>query len=383
MSYTRYRQPRVSWLRRIAVVAAAAIALTGGAFAATRGVERARDAVADAAPPATATEPDAAPAPRRRISIAAVGDIALNGVPPAGIFASVSRLLDADVTLGNLEGTLSVGGVSKCAGLGPKARERCFAFQAPPAYAGALRAAGFTVLNLANNHAADFGPSALGETQAALSAADLGIAGAGTRPYRARVRGVRVTVLGFAPLAPGWDLRDAAGAAELVRRASVGDGIVVVTMHAGAEGTDAAHVRPGAESYLGEDRGDVMAFAHAVVDAGAVLVGGQGPHVLRGMEWYRGRLIAYSLGNFASNGVLNVSGDGGVSALLSVTLARDGRWIDGRLVAVRLDRPGIPRPDPLGAARRSVQRLSQEDFGRRGVRIDPDGRILAPRASRA
>ena len=65
-------------------------------------------------------------------------------------------------------------------------------------------------------------------------------------------------------------------------------------MHAGAEGKESQHVHPGAESYLGEPRGNVVAFSKAVVRAGADLVVGHGPHVLRGTEWYRGRMIAYS-----------------------------------------------------------------------------------------
>src|SRR4029079_4437742 len=84
--------------------------------------------------------------------------------------------------------------------------------------------------------------------------------------------------------------------------------LVVVTMHAGAEGSDHQHVRPGNECFLGENRGNSVAFAHSVVRAGADLVVGTGPHVLRGMEWYRGRLIAYSLGNFAGYDVFSLGG---------------------------------------------------------------------------
>ena len=79
-------------------------------------------------------------------------------------------------------------------------------------------------------------------------------------------------------------------------------------MHAGAEGSDRAHVEPGPETYLGEPRGDSVAFTHAVVDAGADLVVGSGPHVLRGLEWYRGRLIAYSLGNASGYRTLSTAG---------------------------------------------------------------------------
>ena len=122
------------------------------------------------------------------------------------------------------------------------------------------------------------------------------------------MRGTRVAVLGFAPYPWAQSLLDLPAAQALVRKADTWADLVVVTMHAGAEGADHEHVDPGTERFLGESRGNVVAFAHAVVRAGADLVVGSGPHVLRGMEWYRGRLIAYSLGNFVGYGTLNTSG---------------------------------------------------------------------------
>jgi poly-gamma-glutamate capsule biosynthesis protein CapA/YwtB (metallophosphatase superfamily) len=160
-----------------------------------------------------------------------------------------------------------------------------------------------------------------------------------------------------------------------VREAAMRADLVVVTMHAGAEGSDAEHVRPGVETYEGENRGDVVAFSHAVVDAGADLVIGHGPHVLRAMEWYRGRLIAYSLGNFAAYRNFVTHGAGGVSAVLRVTLRSDGRWVDGHLVPVELVGDGTPVPDREKEALGVVRRLSNEDFGRRGAGVEIDGRL--------
>jgi hypothetical protein len=159
-----------------------------------------------------------------------------------------------------------------------------------------------------------------------------------------------------------------------VRRAD----LVVVTMHAGAEGPNATHVDPGDEFFLGENRGDVVAFAHTAVNAGADLVVGHGPHVLRGMEWYRGRLIAYSVGNFVGYRSLNNNGLRGVTAILRATLRGNGEWVLGRLVPVRIVDPGMPVPDAAEQAHGVVRRLSREDFGRRAARITPDGRILRP-----
>jgi poly-gamma-glutamate capsule biosynthesis protein CapA/YwtB (metallophosphatase superfamily) len=149
-------------------------------------------------------------------------------------------------------------------------------------------------------------------------------------------------------------------------------------MHAGAEGIAYAHVRAGDEHYLGERRGDPIAFAHAVVDAGADLVVGHGPHVLRALEWYRGRLIAYSLGNFSSYRNFDLTGPLGVSAVLRVELRRDGSWSGGSIVAVRLEGTGSPRLDPAGAALESLRDLSRSDLGSRAPRLGADGALEPP-----
>ena len=216
----------------------------------------------------------------------------------------VRKALAADISLGNLEGTLATGGSSKC---GPKSTD-CYAFKAPPSYSTALKRAGFTIMNLANNHALDYGDTGQAETIAALKRAGLRFTGRPGEIAVMRHGGTKVAFVGFAPYPWAQDLLDIKAAVKLVRKANRKADVVVVTMHAGAEGSDEQHVRPGPEWFLGEPRGNVVAFTHAVVRAGADLVVGHGPHVLRGIEWYRGRVIAYSLGNFLGNGTLNVVG---------------------------------------------------------------------------
>jgi len=146
-----------------------------------------------------------------------------------------------------------------------------------------------------------------------------------------------------------------------------------VTMHAGAEGRDRQHVRPGTERFLGENRGDSVRFTHAVVDAGADLVVGSGPHVLRGMEWYKGRLIAYSLGNFAGYDVFSLGGALSTSAILRVTLDGAGRFETGQLVPTHMVGAGMPALDPSETAHGVVRTLSREDFGARGVKVSREG----------
>ena len=233
-------------------------------------------------------------------------------------------------------------------------------------------------MNLANNHALDYGASAQAETIAALKRAGLRFTG---RPGEIAVvpkGATKVAFVGFAPYRWAQDLLDIEGAVKLVRKADRKADVVVVTMHAGAEGADEQHVRPGAEWFLGEPRGNVVAFSHAVVRAGADLVVGHGPHVLRGIEWYRGRVIAYSLGNFLGNGTLNVCGVSGQTAVLRATLRRDGSWVQGKLVPVQLTAGGLPRVDPGKAALATVRRLSRADFRRNAVRVSPSGTLLPP-----
>jgi poly-gamma-glutamate capsule biosynthesis protein CapA/YwtB (metallophosphatase superfamily) len=317
------------------------------------------------------------------ITLAWVGDMALSserGLPPGGIVRALARvrthLRDADVTAGNLEGTLSVGGASKGGG---GDTSTCFAFQAPPSYAAGLRALGFDVVNQANNHALDYGSSAHRQTLAALKKAAVAYTGLPGQIRYVEVGGARVAFLGFAPYSWASNLLDIPGAEAMVRRARAHAALVVVIIHAGAEGSDAVHTPRGSEFYLGEDRGDARAFAHGVVDAGASIVLGSGPHVIRGVERYRGRMIAYSLGDFVGYHTLALGGVLSDSAILRVTLGRGGRVLAARWIPMLLDGAGLPRPDPANRSVRLVSALSREDFPSDHFSIGPHGRFRIPK----
>ena len=145
----------------------------------------------------------------------------------------------------------------------------------------------------------------------------------------------------------------------------------IVSFHGGAEGTNATHVKTGAERYLGENRGDLKVFAHGVIDAGADLVLGHGPHVVRAMELYQDHLIAYSLGNFATYGRFDLSGALGYAVMLEVWLGEDGRFLSGRLIPTKQEGKGVPMPDETGRGASLVRRLTLEDFPKTGPHIDP------------
>ena len=300
------------------------------------------------------------------------------GLPPGGLdraLAPVAPLLRAaDMTLGNLEGTLSTGGVSKCTSL---PRGVCFAFQAPLSYAFALRNLGFDLVNQANNHSMDFGVSGRAQTVAALDRAGIAYTGFPTQIAYLRASGIRVAFVGFAPYADDANLLDIARARALVRRARKHAAIVVVIMHAGAEGADQLHTPYGTQFYLGENRGDARAFAHAVIDAGASIVLGSGPHVIRGVERYRGRLIAYSLGDFVGYHTLAGAGVLSDSAILRATLAPHDRTLAARWIPITLI-GGLPRPDRTGASTRLVRTLSAQDFPTNHWKIRSDGVFRIP-----
>ncbi|MFL5846721.1 MAG: CapA family protein [Solirubrobacteraceae bacterium] len=319
------------------------------------------------------TPPDAS-----TLTLSWVGDItpgSAYGLPPDNggqMFLAVKDLIgSADLAIGNLEGTLSAGGTSKCA---DPAGSSCFAFQAPVENAAALADAGFDLMNLANNHALDFGSSGQAQTIQALDAAHIAHAGLPGSITHRDVNGLRVAVIGFAPYPWATSLHDIAAAQQLVTAAAQDADVVVVLMHAGAEGADQTHTPVGVEVAYGEDRGDTRGFAHAVIDAGADVVLGSGPHVVRGVERYRDRLIAYSLGNFAGYDNFATGGALSLSGLLEMRLAADGRFVDGRWHSLVLDDHGQPSPDPSGLSAQLVDHLSREDFPAAFV-MDGTGRM--------
>ncbi|MFL5845097.1 MAG: CapA family protein [Solirubrobacteraceae bacterium] len=302
------------------------------------------------------------------LTLSWVGDMAFDtgrGLPAGGVGGAIGPLkkaLDADVVTGNLEGTLATSGASKCGGSGGG---DCFSFRAPPSYAGGLRRVGFDVLNMANNHAHDYGDIGLAQTRAAVRGAGMVAAGLNGEISTLRVNGVKLAFVGFSPYTWSWLLNDLVTAQSVVRSAAARADLVVVFFHGGAEGADKTHVPFGAEGAFGENRGDLRAFSHAVIDAGAGIVLGSGPHVIRGIERYRDRMIAYSLGNFAGPNTLSTGGTTALSGILRVTLTDDGDVLRGRWVPVRLQSPGVPRFDPSHASTALVRSLSASDFGRR------------------
>lgn len=313
------------------------------------------------------------------MSVAAVGDVMLgtdfprNRLPGDGavLLREVTPVLqNVDIAFGNLEGVLLDGGepVKQC-----KNPDACYLFRSPSRYAAHLQAAGFDLMSLANNHARDFGEK--GRDASMQSLREHGIHHTGRQGDIASwtVNGLKIAAIAYAPFIGSHDMLDTVQMVEQVRRLKQGHDIVLVSFHGGAEGEDALHLPFAQETYYGERRGDVVAFARRAVEAGADLVLGHGPHVPRAMELYRGRLIAYSLGNFATYYGMSVSGLKGVAPLLEVRLDRRGRLVEGRIHSFRQQRPAGPVRDASGTAARLIARLSKADFADPALAFDPEG----------
>jgi poly-gamma-glutamate capsule biosynthesis protein CapA/YwtB (metallophosphatase superfamily) len=314
------------------------------------------------------------------VGVAAVGDIMLGTDYPkprlpaddgAGQLSAAAPILQgADIAFGNLEGVLAAGGEpgKKC-----KNPSACYLFRSPPRFADTLANAGFTVLSLANNHARDFDEAGRDATMTALDEAGILHSGREGSVASWELGEVRIAMIAFAPFKGAWPMLDPEGAQAAVAGLAAGHDIVIVSFHGGGEGANAERIPFTEEFYFGENRGNVVAFAHAMVDAGADLVLGHGPHVPRAMELYQGRLVAYSLGNFATWWGISVAGAKGYAPILQARLDGNGRFLSGDIVSLLQERPAGPRPDPADRAGRMMRELTVLDFGGGGLRFNSAG----------
>ena len=297
---------------------------------------------------------------------------------PDSLLAPLRPLVaGADFVLLNVEGAIGDGPppFDKCA----KSTSGCFALRMPPAAAPAIRriTSRTVVANLANNHARDAGAEGLRETQRVLERAGVIVTGVDTLPTLAVTQhGDTVAFLGFATSGGDNDLRDLQAVSRHVARAAASNRRVIVTMHLGAEGATAQRTVDSTERYLDSPRGNPVAFADAATAAGADLVIGHGPHVVRAAEWRDSSLVLYSLGNLVTYGPFSHREPmrRGVVACATV----DGR---GAVRAVRLHptvqhAPGRMRVDRSKRALVLIDSLSKLDFPQTGARVLRDGRVV-------
>jgi poly-gamma-glutamate capsule biosynthesis protein CapA/YwtB (metallophosphatase superfamily) len=321
--------------------------------------------------------------PEDTISIIGVGDIMMGTnfpkpsyLPPHGLNLLEhvqSILVTADVTFGNLEGViLDEGGDPKeC-----RNPDACYLFRSPEYMAGHLVEAGFDVLSIANNHTGDFGLPGRANTARVLDSLGIHFAGTTDRTYATfQIEDVNYGFAAFAPNKGTVSIHDIDGATELVQKLDSISDIVIVSFHGGAEGKDHQHLSREEETYYGENRGNVYEFSHSLVDAGADVIFGHGPHVTRAIEVYNDRFIAYSLGNFCTYARFNLRGPNGIAPIVKLMVKKNGEFISGKIYPVKQRGLGIPVIDDDRAAIFKIQELTHIDIPESKIVIDDNGII--------
>ncbi len=319
------------------------------------------------------------------ISIIGVGDIMLGTNFPSKIYLPpnndcspllenvVSTLTNANLTIGNLEGCFSNTAplVKRC-----KDSTKCYAFRMPEKYAHSLSNAGFDVLTVANNHSGDFGNLGRKTTIKMLDSLNIKFAGWTNYPYTIFTKdSITYGIAAFAPNKGTVSIHDTDNAKRIVAKLKNEADIVIVTFHGGAEGSKHQHVTKKSEHFYGENRGNVYQFARTVIDAGADIVFGHGPHVTRAIDLYKNRFIIYSLGNFCTYGRFNLSGPNAIAPILKINVDSTGKFIDANIISAHQIKPGGTYIDNDLKAVKIIQTLTKTDLPECELIIDNDGYI--------
>ena len=318
------------------------------------------------------------------ITVIGVGDIMMGsnypdnaGLPPKEgqfLFQEVEEILkSADVTMGNLEGVLLNDGGTPKTCRDPKV---CYVFRSPEIYVQNLVHAGFDVMSLANNHAGDFGEVGRKSSMASLESVGIHHAGQTTTPFSIfEKEGVKYGFAAFAPNGGCVNINDLDQARKIVAHLDSLSDVVIISFHGGAEGPQYQHVPRASELFHGENRGNVYQFAHTVIDAGADIVFGHGPHVVRGIEVYKDRFVSYSLGNFCTYGGINVSGINGYAPIIKVYTDAKGVFFKGKITSGVQNFRAPVSIDAQNMALKKIKELTENDFKDTTLSIDDNGWI--------
>ena len=323
-----------------------------------------------------------------KVSVAFTGDIMMGttfpdsihgrDLPPndgKNIFDDVRDIISAaDFAGGNLEGSFLEGPGHRRKMTNPKTY---FIFRMPPSYVHNLIDAGYDFVGIANNHINDFGEP--GRQSTVKTLADAGLAHAGLKNICEKAFVERNGVIfGVAQVGHGdnnVDVNDLEEVKRVVKELRDSADIVVLSFHGGAEGSAYTHVPGKLEYYVGEKRGDVKAVAHAAIDAGADVVFGHGPHVVRGAELYKDHIIFYSLGNFCTPYRMGVAGLTGQAPIAVVDLDMNGKFLGGKIHSFIQKRGLGPQKDATNSAARQIKNLSSSDFPESPLIIADDGTL--------
>lgn len=317
------------------------------------------------------------------LSLIGVGDVMMgtnfpnSSYLPANIDSLWMEVLDtlkqADITFGNLEGVILNDGGDQKKCKNPKV---CYLFRSPESYVQHLVDAGFDFVSLANNHAGDFGEPGRQRTMQVLDSAEIAYAGLLNAKQAILMRdGMKYGLLAFSPNRGTVSIHNDSLAVAMVKALDSLVDVVIVSFHAGAEGSKHQHVTRKTEMFYGENRGNVYEFSRRMIDAGADVIFGHGPHVTRAIDIYNDRFIAYSLGNFFTYGRFNLSGANGVAPIIKIFTDPTGKFLYGQVIPIHQPGEGGPKFDPEKRAIRLLKELTEKDFPESQLRIDASGFI--------
>jgi poly-gamma-glutamate capsule biosynthesis protein CapA/YwtB (metallophosphatase superfamily) len=254
------------------------------------------------------------------------------------------QLAAADLVFGNLEGAITENKASTKRYV----PGRSYAFRFPPATARLMKDAHFHAVNVANNHSNDFGQLGFDDTHRQLAAVGIETTGEKGSYIIREIKGLRVGLIGFAHYPRFNNILDIAESQRLIADVRAKTDLVIVTHQGGAEGDSAVLLRDGTEEFLGENRGDVRAFAKAAIAAGASLVVGHGPHVLRAAECIDGKPVLHSIGNFVSVGGLSIRSLANVTVMMEALFDAAGGFKAVRVIPVTFADNRLPEIDDSG-----------------------------------
>ena len=290
------------------------------------------------------------------------------------IFKSVENYFkNSDINFANLEGAIANTNTQSS-----KRSKNSYSFRMPPYMANRIAEAGFNIVAVANNHSRDFGDKGYKQTQEYLKNAEIKIVGNILNTATIiEIKNKKIGFLAFYYFSyANNSIQDITSAKAVVEKTKKECDFLVVSFHGGAEGRNMFRVPKETEIFYGENRGDVYKFARAVSDAGADLIIGHGPHVLRAMEIYNNSFIAYSLGNFVGYKQFSLAGNNGISAILQITLNDNLKINSAKVIPIKLINGGIPSVDSSNEAIKKLNNYADLDFPNSGIKFNSEGEAI-------
>jgi hypothetical protein len=311
------------------------------------------------------------------ISITAVGDIMLGPqlLPTSSdLFLPAKEWIQSGhIRFGNYEGTF-FDGPPQADGKQPGLNR--YAFKSPTKMVSILKDAGFNVMSLSNNHIKDYGLAGIKSTKQTLQKSGIQYSSKAGEIATFNIEGTTVSLIATDFYkAPRSITERADTLAEIKELKEIGS-LVIVSAHVGREGVGAEYINEGIEMFLGENRGDSKRFAQEAIDKGADVIIMHGPHVPRGMDVYKDRLIIYSLGNFVTGAGISIDGISRIAPLVRVEIDKRGNFLSGQIV------PFIQKREPhrieLDKQRNAIvlmRKLTQQQFPNSRLKIHDNGQF--------